>query len=66
NGANGAQNPTQPDYGAPAGWQAPGWPPQHPQQGYWYPPPQGRPDGDSSPRESSGEESGRTNPPAHG
>jgi cell division protease FtsH len=30
---------TQPDYGAPAGWQAPGWPPpQHP-QGYWYPPP---------------------------
>ncbi|MGV0790431.1 ATP-dependent zinc metalloprotease FtsH [Mycolicibacterium sp. XJ1819] len=45
-GANGA--PTQPDYGAPAGWHAPGWPPrqqpqqqqqpvQHP-QGYWYPP----------------------------
>ncbi|HZA11969.1 ATP-dependent zinc metalloprotease FtsH [Mycobacterium sp.] len=31
---------TQPDYGAPAGWHAPGWPPpqQHP-QGYWYPPP---------------------------
>jgi cell division protease FtsH len=28
--------PTQPDYGAPAGWHAPGWPPQ--QQGYWYPP----------------------------
>ena len=34
-----------PDYGAPAGWQAPGWPPpqqqpQQPQQpgGYWYPP----------------------------
>ncbi|QZA07435.1 ATP-dependent zinc metalloprotease FtsH [Mycolicibacter heraklionensis] len=35
---------TQPDYGAPAGWHAPGWPPspqqsQPPQQGgYWYPP----------------------------
>lgn len=35
---------TQPNYGAPAGWQAPGWPPQgppqhghHPQQGQWYP-----------------------------
>lgn len=57
-GANGAppngsnQNgSTQPDYGAPAGWHAPGWPPapsqpgyQPPQpqqqpQGYWYPPP---------------------------
>ena len=30
---------TQPDYGAPAGWRAPGWPPQQP-QGQWYPPPQ--------------------------
>jgi cell division protease FtsH len=49
NGAGGngtpANAPTQPDYGAPAGWHAPGWPPhgqppaQHP-QGYWYPPPQ--------------------------
>src|SRR5690348_17251309 len=49
NGANGipANTPTQPDYGAPAGWHAPGWPPQgqppgqpYPQpQGYWYPPP---------------------------
>jgi cell division protease FtsH len=29
--------PTRPDYGAPAGWHAPGWPPQQ-QQGYWYPP----------------------------
>ena len=52
NGAGGngvpANAPTQPDYGAPAGWHAPGWPPhpqqqppapqQHP-QGYWYPPP---------------------------
>src|ERR1700734_227427 len=24
------QHPTQPDYGAPAGWHAPGWPPQQP------------------------------------
>jgi len=48
NGAGGngvpANAPTQPDYGAPAGWHAPGWPPQgqppaqHP-QGHWYPPP---------------------------
>jgi cell division protease FtsH len=54
NGSNGApangtgpNAPTQPDYGAPAGWHAPGWPPspqqqqqpaQHP-HGYWYPPP---------------------------
>ncbi|GAS94742.1 cell division protein ftsH [Mycolicibacterium canariasense] len=48
NGSNGTPNgaqPAQPDYGAPAGWHAPGWPPrqpggQPPQQGYWYPPPQ--------------------------
>jgi cell division protease FtsH len=44
-GANGipANVPTQPDYGAPAGWHAPGWPPQQPPaqhpQGYWSPPP---------------------------
>jgi cell division protease FtsH len=31
--------PTQPNYGAPSGWQAPGWPPPQQQQGYWYPPP---------------------------
>ncbi|MGB3285465.1 MAG: cell division protein FtsH, partial [Mycolicibacter algericus] len=39
---------TQPDYGAPAGWHAPGWPPPPQQQqpqpqphsGYWYPPQQ--------------------------
>jgi cell division protease FtsH len=49
NGANGtpANAATQPDYGAPAGWHAPGWPPPPQQppppgqqpQGYWYPPP---------------------------
>ncbi|MDY6997945.1 MAG: ATP-dependent zinc metalloprotease FtsH [Actinomycetota bacterium] len=64
NGANGAgpngssggspdNGPKQPDYGAPAGWHAPGWPPrdssggrheggspqQQPAPGYWYPPP---------------------------
>ncbi len=50
NGANGAHGgQTQPDYGAPAGWHAPGWPPPpqqpgapqqqpQPQPGYWYPP----------------------------
>ena len=30
--------PAQPDYGAPAGWRAPGWPPPPHQQGHWYPP----------------------------
>src|ERR1700761_291749 len=50
NGANGShgapgaagvagQHPTQPDYGAPAGWHAPGWPPPQQGPGYWYPPP---------------------------
>lgn len=47
NGGSQQPQPTQPDYGAPAGWYAPGWPPppQHPsypQQpgppGPWYPP----------------------------
>ena len=45
NGANGShgapvapQHSTQPDYGAPAGWHAPGWPPPQPPPGYWYPP----------------------------
>ena len=54
--ANGApvNGAVAPDYGAPAGWHAPGWPPRPdqqppypqqqggyppPQQGYWYPPP---------------------------
>jgi cell division protease FtsH len=34
------QAPTQPDYGAPAGWYAPGWPPQQQPPGYWHPPAQ--------------------------
>jgi cell division protease FtsH len=36
---------TQPDYGAPAGWRAPGWPPTSHSQ--WHPPAQGQaqPDG---------------------
>ncbi|WP_025736758.1 ATP-dependent zinc metalloprotease FtsH [Mycobacterium genavense] len=48
NGSHGGQGsgdrdrrPTQPDYGAPAGWYAPGWPPppqQQQPQGHWYPP----------------------------
>jgi cell division protease FtsH len=46
NGSHGGQGaadrqphgPTQPDYGAPAGWHAPGWPPPQQQEGYWYPP----------------------------
>jgi cell division protease FtsH len=47
NGANGSHGapggPTQPDYGAPAGWHAPGWPPQQHPPGYWYPPPSAPP-----------------------
>jgi|HubBroStandDraft_3_1064219.scaffolds.fasta_scaffold00115_13 cell division protease FtsH len=39
NGDNGSHAATQPDYGAPAGWHAPGWPPQQ-QSGHWYPPAQ--------------------------
>ena len=39
-GVAGHNGPAQPDYGAPPGWRAPGWPPP-PQQGYWYPPPPG-------------------------
>lgn len=61
NGGNGSQapngapnnGPTRPDYGAPAGWHAPGWPPQHggpqqpqqPQQPQHQPPPQHQPQG---------------------
>ena len=66
-GANGSHGTTQPDYGAPAGWHAPGWPP--PSSGRPQPAP-----GYSSPDESDAEEpSGRldkdvtrSNPPAHG
>jgi cell division protease FtsH len=50
NGGNGSrggqgdqQRSTQPDYGAPAGWYAPGWPPQQQQPGHWYPQPQPQP-----------------------
>ncbi|MGH3543399.1 MAG: ATP-dependent zinc metalloprotease FtsH, partial [Mycobacterium sp.] len=32
-------HPAQPDYGAPAGWHAPGWPPPQQAPGYRYPPP---------------------------
>ncbi len=50
NGSHGAQ----PDYGAPAGWRAPGWPPQ---QGHAHP---------SYPPDHSDEDVSRSNPPAHG
>jgi cell division protease FtsH len=59
NGAPGA-GPTQPDYGAPAGWHAPGWPPPQPPQpgqypqGYWYPPPPPPPSGWQSPNVGAG------------
>jgi len=55
-GSNGAPAPapgsTQPDYGAPAGWHAPGWPPQQPHSGYWYPPPPPPPGGWQQPPQS--------------
>ena len=53
NGGNGSHG-AQPDYGAPAGWHAPGWPPQ---QGHASP---------SYPPDHSGEDVTRSNPPAHG
>jgi cell division protease FtsH len=39
-GGHHANGPRQPDYGAPAGWRAPGWPPPPQQGGQHYPPPQ--------------------------
>ena len=81
-GENGSAGTTQPDYGAPAGWRATGWPPPGPPQGYWYPPPGGQPPpvGRANPyppyphhhqpesERAGGEqqEAGRPNPPARG
>jgi cell division protease FtsH len=58
--ANGAPGSTQPDYGAPAGWHAPGWPPPHggggqQPQGYWYPPPPPPPTGWQQPPPPQGQ-----------
>jgi cell division protease FtsH len=65
-GANGAHGPTQPDYGAPAGWHAPGWPPRSSNQPSNYP----SPDTDESDTDdpSAQQDKGvtRSNPPAHG
>jgi cell division protease FtsH len=55
-GPNGAPASTQPNYGAPAGWHAPGWPPQGPGQyppappSGWGPPPQQYPGGGGYPQ----------------
>ncbi|CAM3166562.1 cell division protein FtsH [Mycobacterium intermedium] len=72
NGANGSPaagaKPTQPDYGAPAGWHAPGWPPPPGRQTPYQPYPpsdQSKPDTDES-SERSGKDVSRSNPPAHG
>ncbi|MCV7147427.1 ATP-dependent zinc metalloprotease FtsH [Mycobacterium riyadhense] len=73
-GANGSHSashaPTQPDYGAPAGWRAPGWPPQssnrpRPAPYPAYRPDQTEPDADE-PSEPSDKGVSRSNPPAHG
>ncbi|AYE98080.1 cell division protein FtsH [Mycobacterium paragordonae] len=67
NGANGSHVTTQPDYGAPAGWHAPGWPPpssSRPQPAPGYPSPE-----ESDAEEPSGQldkDVTRSNPPAHG
>jgi cell division protease FtsH len=68
---------TQPDYGAPAGWHAPGWPPpsshrssQPSYSGQPYPayPPSGQPnpEADESPEQQDDKDVSRSNPPAHG
>ena len=91
NGANGANGngatgphpvpqpvPGQPDYGAPAGWHAPGWPPPPHQQGYWHPPQPGwgqpqqpyqpapMPGQGPAPQNQPGEGGGRHNRPDNG
>jgi cell division protease FtsH len=60
---------SQPDYGAPAGWRAPGWPPR--QQADWHPPTQGQPQSeggasDAQVRNDQGDEPGRAEPSNQG
>jgi cell division protease FtsH len=76
--AGGPGQQGQPDYGAPAGWRAPGWPPPPQQQGYWYPPPagwgqppqQGQPSQQPYPQhrpqthDESGDDAGRSDHPS--
>jgi len=50
---------TQPDYGAPAGWRAPGWPPRS--QSQRHPPAQGQ-----AQRDGQGDEPGRAEAPNRG
>jgi cell division protease FtsH len=72
-GANGShaggRAPTQPDYGAPAGWHAPGWPPHSSQRPSNRSEPrysgQPYPDAEESPEQQDKDVS-RSNPPAHG
>ncbi|MDT5223837.1 MAG: cell division protease FtsH [Mycobacterium sp.] len=69
NGTNGSHGSTQPDYGAPAGWHAPGWPPRpsnEPESASSYP----SPDTDESDSDQSADQHEkdvtRSNPPANG
>ena len=69
NGTNGSHGTTQPDYGAPAGWHAPGWPPRpsnEPESASSYP----SPDTDESDSDQSADQRDkdvtRSNPPANG
>jgi cell division protease FtsH len=69
NGTNGSHGTTQPDYGAPAGWHAPGWPPRpsnEPESAISYP----SPDTDESDSDRSADQRDkdvtRSNPPANG
>jgi cell division protease FtsH len=58
NGSHGtAGGSTQPDYGAPAGWHAPGWPPQSTSS---------YPDADDESANQQDKDVSRSNPPAHG
>jgi cell division protease FtsH len=45
---------TQPDYGAPAGWRAPGWPPKS--QSQWHPSARGQAQSDGRERDKQGDE----------
>ncbi|WP_236978566.1 MULTISPECIES: ATP-dependent zinc metalloprotease FtsH [Mycobacterium] len=69
-GPNGSHGATQPDYGAPAGWSAPGWPPtsspNRPQPAPSYPSPDTDSDTDESRPPRLEKDVTRSNPPAHG
>jgi cell division protease FtsH len=70
NGANGSHGATQPDYGAPAGWHAPGWPPRPSTEAESAATSNPSLDTDESDADESADQHDkdvtRSNPPAHG